>query len=128
MHVGRVRLFFSFKHGGKTHECAAVHWFWRTADTPDEDTGMWVVSPGRHIDPEVDENEHMAFISVINVSSIIRAAHLHGVNTNLEVEEKMHAYESLDTYRMFFVNKYIDHHAFDLLHPLRVPTSPYVPT
>ena len=97
---------------GPLHHCALPC-------LPDEDTGMWVVCPGRLPDPDGAEgSDHIPFITVINISEIIRAAHLSGVNTNLEVPEKMRSYESLDTYKMFFVNKFIDHHAFELLHPL----------
>ena len=122
MNVARVRMFFSFRHEGVLHECAAVHWFWMTDDFPDEDTGMWVVAPGRHRDPSGQTRKHVAFITVINIRDILRAAHLVGVITNREVSAKMSSYESLDTYKASFVNKYIDHHAFDLLHP-RPPMS-----
>ena len=45
MTVGRVRLFFSFKHQCKMQPCALVEWFEKVEGKPDEVTGMWVVEP-----------------------------------------------------------------------------------
>ncbi|OJA13053.1 hypothetical protein AZE42_13586 [Rhizopogon vesiculosus] len=43
--VARVRLFFSFAFRGQFYPCALVHWFSRTDNRPDDDTGMWIVRP-----------------------------------------------------------------------------------
>jgi hypothetical protein len=48
--IARVRLFFSFKHDGVVYPCALVHWFKCLGDSPDENTGMWVVEPEVHED------------------------------------------------------------------------------
>ncbi|KIJ58640.1 hypothetical protein HYDPIDRAFT_171208 [Hydnomerulius pinastri MD-312] len=43
--VARVRMFFSCMHKGCVYSCTLLQWFLRVADEPDEETGMWVVSP-----------------------------------------------------------------------------------
>ena len=42
-HVARVKLFFSFNHDDVEYPCALVEWFERVADSPEEETGMWLV-------------------------------------------------------------------------------------
>ena len=112
--VARVRLFFSFKYGGILHKCAAVHWYARIDDVPDDNTGMWVVEPAYH---RVGRNRRKApLCSVISLDTIIRAAHLIGVSINEEVSDDQQGFMSLDTFPRFFVNKYVDHHAFEMLH------------
>ena len=112
MAVARVRLFFSFKYEGMVHDCAAVHWFRRIDDEPDKDTGMWVVQPeSRRVG-----HSKAPLISVIDLGTIVRAAHLIGVSIGQEVPADQQSHDSLDTFTQFFVNKYIDHHAFEMLH------------
>jgi len=65
--IGRVMLFFSFKHGGEKYSCALVQWL--VLHDEDLDTGMWVVQPeyagnGCHT------------LSIISIDCIARAAHL----------------------------------------------------
>ncbi|KAH9857661.1 hypothetical protein C2E23DRAFT_719558 [Lenzites betulinus] len=110
--VARVRTFLSFKFEGVVYNCAVVHWFQRTSDRPDEDTGMWIVKPsyirGRRSAP---------LLSVIHIDTIYRAAHLIGVSNGSRIElANLHYTQSLDVFERFYVNKFIDHHAFDLLH------------
>lgn len=45
LRVVRVRLFFSFVHGGITYPCALVEWFKTFGRRPDIDTGLWEVRP-----------------------------------------------------------------------------------
>ncbi|KAI0744317.1 hypothetical protein C8Q80DRAFT_1220924 [Daedaleopsis nitida] len=113
--VARVRLLFSFHYHGVAYPCAAVHWFWRTDDEPDKDTGMWVVEPA--FIPGVGRSRRrMPLISVIHLDTIIRAAHLIGVSIGDPVPISLHSHQSLDHFKSFFVNKFVDHHAFELLH------------
>ncbi|EAU82306.2 hypothetical protein CC1G_08918 [Coprinopsis cinerea okayama7 len=60
--VARVQLFFSFTYKKREHLCALVNWFNLEQDEPDEDTGMFVVTP------EMDENEEPT-MQVISVDS-----------------------------------------------------------
>lgn len=107
--VMRILLFLSFEHHGKHYECALVHSYEYSSLTVDEDTGMYVVRPS----PDSDTPR---FMSVIPLTSIYRAAHLEPVYGTSYVPKHLQPHQSLDAFEFFFVNKFIDHHAFDLLH------------
>ena len=105
--VARVYLFFRFSYGGISYPCALVHWY-STSDDPDPDTGLWVVQPeltrrgGRHM-------------SVIHVDSIIRGAHLlPKFLSDAPVYREINYTNVLDLYASFYVNKFIDHHTFEI--------------
>jgi hypothetical protein len=105
--IARVKLLFSFKHKGTTYPCALVHWYSRVGDSPDKDTGMWVVEP--------DYGEDGAhFAAVIHLDAIFRAAHLIPVYGDEFVPTHLSFTQTLDAFRAFYVNKYIDHHAFEI--------------
>jgi hypothetical protein len=107
--VGRVRLFFSFEFRGETYPCALIQWFLRIGDNPDEDTGMWIVKP------EVDEFGS-PIRHVIHLDSIIRAAHLIAVYGGSRLPSILTFDDSLGVFRSYYVNKYIDHHAFEIAY------------
>lgn len=107
MHVARIKLFFSFKFDEAVYPCALVEWFEAAEDTPDEDTGMWIV------EPEVDNDGHRV-TDVIHVDSILHAAHLIPCFGDHEVDVNFHFSSSLDTFSSFYVNKFADHHAFEI--------------
>ncbi|KAI0644829.1 hypothetical protein C8Q79DRAFT_911798 [Trametes meyenii] len=114
MEIARIRLFFSFGYSGRQYPCAAVHWFHRTKDEVDEDTGMWMVEPSFI-------SRGIPLISVIHLDSIVRAAHLIGLSVEQHVSDDLESHQALDTFDTFYVNKYVDHHAFELLHQIRTP-------
>jgi hypothetical protein len=99
--VGRVRLFFSFKFQKKFYPCALVQWFSHIGDEADEDTGMWIVKP----DPT---------LSVVHLDTILRAAHLIGVYGTQSMPKTLSYSQSLDIFRAYYVNKYIDHQSFEI--------------
>jgi hypothetical protein len=106
--VARAFLFFSFRFANVDHPCALVQWFSTVGDEPCTDTGMWVVRPdivaGR---PSVD---------VIHLDSIFRAVHLIGVSGKEYLPPLGLDYtHSLDAFKMFYVNKYADHHSHEIL-------------
>ena len=103
--VVRILLFFSFVFDGKTYPCALVHWFSSVAEECDEDTGMWIVQP------EVEDGSPT--ISVLHLDCIFRAAHLLPIYSNDPIDS-ISPHESLDIFSAFYVNKYIDHHAFQI--------------
>lgn len=105
----RVKLFFTFRYERRLYPCALVHWFARVGDTPDPDTGMWIVKP-RYI------RGRTPLVSVIHTDTIFRAAHLIGVYGKDVITDEQSEYTALEDFTQFYVNKYIDHHAFDLLH------------
>jgi len=105
--IARVRLFFSFSHDGVYYSCALVRWFTRVADSPDDCTGMWVVEP---------DDEERPF-SIIHLDTVVRAAHLlpvFGSGTG-QVPKTLSFTDTLDTFKTFYVNKFVDHHAFEII-------------
>ncbi|KAH9856101.1 hypothetical protein C2E23DRAFT_722466 [Lenzites betulinus] len=109
MDVARLKCLLSFKYQGIEYGCAAVHWYRCVGNAPDEDTGMWIVQPRMF--------RRTPVMSVIHIDTIVRAAHLIGVYKGSGVDlEDLEYYRSLDVFERFYVNKYIDHHAFKLLH------------
>jgi hypothetical protein len=106
LEVARVRLLFSFMYAGTYYPCALVHWFSRMGDIPDEDTGLWMVEPDHDT---VDGSLHAA---VIHLDAVLRAAHLIGVYGSDILPKDLSFTDSLDAFRSFYVNKFIDSHAF----------------
>jgi len=103
--IARVRLFFSFTYDGTYYPCALVRWFKRMANSPDNCTGMWVVEPDDEKRP----------CSIIHLRSVVRAAHLLPVfNGTGQVPETLSFTDTLNTFKMFYVNKFVDHHAFEI--------------
>lgn len=107
--VAQVLLFFSIKFRGVQYQCVLVHWFETIANKPDKDTGMWIVrrAPNRPAMPP---------ISVVRLDSLIRAAHLLPVYGRSKVPRTLKHYHSLDYFKLFYVNKFADHNAFEALH------------
>ncbi|KAJ7470114.1 hypothetical protein B0H11DRAFT_1730665 [Mycena galericulata] len=112
MCIGRVFLFFSFTYRGVDHSCALVHWLSAAGDTPDPDTGMWVVTPETHYGPR---NRKVKTLAIVPLDCIARAAHLLPIYGSALLPEDFHFSYSLDVFRSFYVNRYIDHHAFEFL-------------
>ncbi|KAG1878335.1 hypothetical protein F4604DRAFT_1580134 [Suillus subluteus] len=107
MDVAQVLTFFSFTYRAETYPCTVVQWFDTLGDLPDENTGMWVVQPAHHANNTPN-------ISVIHVDSIYRAAHLIPVYGSRFVSPNLRHYQTYDSFCKFYVNKYADHHAFEI--------------
>jgi hypothetical protein len=105
--IGRIRLFFSFNHGGVEYPCALIHRYSRVGNTPDVETGMWIV------EPDVDA-AGLPTMAVIHLNTIIRAAHLLGVCGAAFLPKELSFNDSLDAFHNYYVNKFIDHHAFEI--------------
>lgn len=109
LEVARAHLFFSFTLNGVKYPCALVHWFSRTTDTPNDVTGMYVVEPDQL------PNGQPA-TAVVHLDTVFRAAHLLPVFTNHPALSKHQRHEqTLDLFSEFYVNRYIDHHAFEVV-------------
>ncbi|KZT19219.1 hypothetical protein NEOLEDRAFT_1078386, partial [Neolentinus lepideus HHB14362 ss-1] len=107
--VARIFLLFSFKFSGHTFQCALAQWFDWVGDGPDEDTGMWIV---KKCHPAKDSQP----LSVIPLHLISRAVHLIPVYGTKPIPRDLSTSTSLDVYNFFFVNKYVDHHTYQLFH------------
>ncbi|KAF8808259.1 hypothetical protein BYT27DRAFT_7232691 [Phlegmacium glaucopus] len=105
--VARVRAFFSITHNKVKYPCALVSWFSTVGDSPCPDTGMWMV------EPDFDRTGNHA-MSIIHIDSILRGAHLMGVYGSHFVPHNLKFNYTLDAFRSFYVNKYIDHHAHEI--------------
>ena len=104
--VVRVNLLFSFNFKEVYYPCALVDWFKR--ERWDPVTRMWVVKP--------DTTHGRRDKSVIHLDTFLRAAHLIPVYGKKRMPLDLHFSHSLDVFEAFYVNKYIDHHANDILH------------
>ncbi|KAI6043751.1 hypothetical protein EDC04DRAFT_2866238 [Pisolithus marmoratus] len=103
--VTRVLCFFLFKHLGTEYPCVVICWFDCVGDGPNN-TGMWVVCTCNAQD-----------IAIIHIDTIYRAAQLipvyasqHGIDP---VSIKPN--ESYDKFQFYYVNKFADHHAFEIV-------------
>ena len=107
MDVAHVHLFFSFKYCNILYLCALIQWYSCCSDEPDEDTGMWVVEP----DFNHDGSPTMA---IVHLDTIIHASHLIGVYGSSILPWGIPLHCSLDIFHLYYVNKYVDHHAFKI--------------
>ena len=110
MQAARVRLFFSIIHDNLTIPCALVEWFETVGNNPHGDVGMWVVKP------DYTGNRQRRVAAVIHLDSVVRGVHLIPVYKKQQISRK-HTYSmTLNTFRRFYVNKYIDYHAFETIY------------
>ena len=105
--IARVRLFFLCKFNGVKYPCALVQWFSRVGQSADPGTGMWIVKPD-----VTDDGVHNT--SVIHLDSVIQAAHLLPVFKEEYVSRDLCFSDTLNEFESFYVNKFVDHHAFEI--------------
>ncbi|KAH9946685.1 hypothetical protein B0H21DRAFT_808643 [Amylocystis lapponica] len=108
LHVGRVRLFLSLRHQTISYPCALIEWFVPISEEVDPNTGMWIV------EPEFDADGSRTS-DVIHVDSIMRNAHLIPVFGGNFLPHGFRASDSLDAFQAYFVNKFADHHAHEIV-------------
>jgi hypothetical protein len=106
MSVVRIRLFFSFTHNGVDYPCALVDWFKKVGRSPDPETGMWIV------EPEMSGRSQLT--TVVHLDTLLRGAHLIPVYGSAHIPVGFRYIHSLDAFKSFHVNKYIDHHANEI--------------
>jgi hypothetical protein len=107
LYVARVHAFLSITHNKVKYPCALVSWFSTIGDSPCPDTGMWMV------EPDFDQTGNRA-MSIIHIDSILRSAHLMGICGSQFIPHHLTFNHTLDAFRAFYVNKYIDHHAHEI--------------
>ena len=108
--VARVRSFLSIRHNKVLYPCALVSWYSAIGNQPCPVTKMWKVQPDLdHLGQPILDSD------IIHLDTTLRNAHLMGVcdeATPLPYNFKFH--DSLDSFKAFYVNKYIDHHAHEI--------------
>ncbi|KAI0283461.1 hypothetical protein BC826DRAFT_1093833 [Russula brevipes] len=107
LNVAHVKMFLSFSIDGITYPCALVEWFSRHGSVPCEDTGLYSV------EPDYDARGRR-LASVVHVDTILCGAHLIGVSGTQLLPRTFTCDDSLDAFQVFYVNKYIDHHAHEI--------------
>lgn len=107
LRVVRVKLFFSFVHDGDTYPCALVEWFRKIGRSPDPDTGMWKVKA------EVTGGQRD--ILVLHLDTFLRGAHLLPSFGTTALPHDLNNTYTLDLFNTYFVNKYIDHLAHEMV-------------
>ncbi|KAF8264901.1 hypothetical protein EI94DRAFT_1772538 [Lactarius quietus] len=107
MEVTRALCFFSFVYLGVTYPCVLVHWFCHISKEQDKDSGMWMVSPKY----DCNKNPNLA---VIHIHCIFRVAHLLPIFGDSFIPDDITSYNSLDRFKGFYVNCFVDHHAFHI--------------
>ncbi|KAG1749257.1 hypothetical protein EDB19DRAFT_1629826 [Suillus lakei] len=105
--LAHVMCFFAFTFEGISYPCAVVRWFDKADNGPDEDTGMWIVKPSY-------DNGDSPLIGIIHVDSIYQAAHLIPLYGTHAIPQDLKHYDSYDAFCTFYVNKFADHHAFEI--------------
>ncbi|KAF7372468.1 hypothetical protein MVEN_00108400 [Mycena venus] len=106
MSVVRVRLFFSFSYDGVDYPCALVDWFKKVGRSPDPETGMWIVEP--------EMKGSVRLTTIVHLDTLLRGAHLIPVYGEGYIPIGFRYTYSLDAFKSFHVNKYIDHHANEI--------------
>ena len=108
MIVGQVKLLFSFTYDGVTYPCALINRFTRVGRAPDSVTGMWKVRP------ELDRYGNRVQ-SVEHLDVIFRSAHLIPVFGDGPLPTEFHYRDSLEAFTTYYINKYADHHMFEVV-------------
>ncbi|KAF8836924.1 hypothetical protein BDN67DRAFT_991964 [Paxillus ammoniavirescens] len=107
MEVAHIHTFFSFAFQGKVYPCAVVWWFDHVGNKPDDDTGMWIVRP-------VFNHRRCPATAILHLHSVCRAAHLIPVYGSQLIPLGIELRHSYNTFQSFYVNKFTDHHAFEV--------------
>ena len=109
LEIARVCLLSSFKYSNsKTYECALVDWYSRLQEH-DADNSMWMVKP------DILANGS-PFTVVIHVDTILCCAHLISVyDSSRPVPHGMKYSDSLDSFDMYYINRYANHHMYEVV-------------
>ena len=104
MEVAHVCLLFSFMYDECTYPCTYVDWYTLEGDGLDADTGMWIATPDR---------DHSA---VIHLDAIIHCARLITIFGQPFLPPGLNFANSLDSFQAFYINQYVDHHMYEIVH------------
>ena len=104
--VAHVFLFFSFQYRKEMYLCVLIQCYSYVGTQPNEETGLWKVEP----DTEDDGNLHLA---VTHLDTIFHAVHLMPAYHTVEfINRTFTMHTSLDTFNIFYVNRFADNHSF----------------
>ncbi|KAI6019111.1 hypothetical protein EDC04DRAFT_2869953 [Pisolithus marmoratus] len=109
MDIACILCFFSFRSEGIFYPSAIMQWFDCVGDAPDETTRMWMVWPSFI-------QNHQCNLAVIHVDSIFCAAHLIPIYGRDFVLQEIAPCHSYDAFNGYYVNKFADHHAFEVAY------------
>ena len=87
-----------------------MHWYNTYGQHPDPKTGFWVVRPGY-----MDQRKREPFLAVVHLNTLVCAVLLQPVYGSKPIPHKLEYHHSLDLFTAFYVNKYADHHANEIL-------------
>ncbi|KAJ3715966.1 hypothetical protein DFJ43DRAFT_1134655 [Lentinula guzmanii] len=93
-----------------TYPCALVHWYNTYGRHPDPNTGLWIVKPGY-----LDQRKREPFLAVLHLDTFVRAVLLLPVYGPHPIPHELKYHDSLNLFTAFYVNKYADHHANEIL-------------
>lgn len=112
MSAVRVKLLFSFEHEETVYPCALVEWFKTYGNRPDAATGMWRVRPQM-----AGGGQHPArLVTVVHLKSFLRGVHLLPCFGSRPLPDGFLYSYSLEAFEAFYVNKYADHRAHELIY------------
>ncbi|KAH8988449.1 hypothetical protein EDB86DRAFT_2808336, partial [Lactarius hatsudake] len=103
-------VFFSLEHSGENFPAVLVWWYTLSDSSGHRDgvTGMWLVKR----EYNRDQKPHLA---VVHIDTIFRAVHLLPTLDGPNATKGFSYTDTLDSYAIFYVNKYADHHSFEIL-------------
>ncbi|KAE9403476.1 hypothetical protein BT96DRAFT_1016915 [Gymnopus androsaceus JB14] len=97
--AARALLLFSFRHEKKTYPCALIHWFNTYGQRRDPKTGLWQVRPAFH-----DQAQRNPCLAVVHLDTLVRGVHLVPVYGSRSLPAELKYYQSLDVFKLFYVN------------------------
>jgi hypothetical protein len=66
------------------------------------------------VEPEVQQDGR-PYLAIVHLDTIFRAAHLiPAYRTSDFVKRSLTMHDTLDEFKVFYVNKFVDHHAFEI--------------
>ncbi|KAF5382367.1 hypothetical protein D9757_009785 [Collybiopsis confluens] len=110
--AARALLFFSFEYGNKVYSCALVHWYNTYGQRRDPKTGLWIVRPAFY---DQAGQQQSPCLAVVHLDSLVRGVHLIPVFGSQPIPSELRFHQSLDLFKLFYINKYVDYHANEIL-------------
>jgi hypothetical protein len=107
MIVGCILAFLSFSFNDTVYPCALIDHFKQVGQGPDPITGMWRVWP------ELRGSQPVR--AIVHIGTILHNVHLISVFSTGYIPQQLHYSKSLDIFSSFYVNKYADHHSFEVV-------------